>query len=120
MQRQGAVILDIHRRILVLTPMAEDILGWRNDQAAGMSCSLLFNCQDAAGRPMCGACGFDAALANQEITPPASVQIADPFGGRREMNLSFWYLPPTGSIGHPRLLAVVDPPATPVTILEAS
>jgi hypothetical protein len=120
MQQQGAVILDTQRRILVLTPVAEDILGWRNDQVMGMGCSLVFNCQDAAGHPMCGECGFEKALEGQEITPSTPVQIADPFGGRQGVKMSFWYLPPAGSIAHPRLLAVLDAPAAPLEIEEAS
>ncbi len=120
MLQQGAVILDTQRRILVVTPVAEDLLGWRNDQVNGMGCALVLDCQDAAGQSMCGECGFEAALERQEITPPKSVQVADPFGGRHELEMSFWYLPPAGSIGHPRLLAVMGAPAAPLEIQEAS
>jgi hypothetical protein len=105
--RQGVVILDAQREIQVVTPVAEDLLGWETHQVMGMACSLVFDCRDGQGESMCDRCGLADALRRQEITPPQPLQMADAFGGRRRVMLSFWYLPPAGNIYHPRVMAVL-------------
>jgi hypothetical protein len=114
--RKGAIILDAQRKIQVVTPIAQDMLGWENDQVMGTACPLVFDCRDAQGQSMCDRCGFADALQWQEITKPQPLQMADRFGGRQQVVLSFWYLPPAGNIFHPRVMAVLNeapPPLAP-------
>jgi PAS domain-containing protein len=111
--RQGVVILDAQRQIQVVTPVAEDVLGWESRQVMGMGCPLVFDCRDAQGQSMCGQCGFAEALRRQEITQPQPLEMADAFGGRRHVTMSFWFLPPAGNIYHPRVMAVMNDPAPP-------
>jgi hypothetical protein len=106
--RQGAIILNDQRQIQVVTPVAEDLLGWETDQVMGMACPLVFDCRDAEGESMCDRCGFEDALSRQEITRPLQLEMADAFGGRRRVILSFWYLPPAGRFLHPRVMAVFN------------
>jgi PAS domain-containing protein len=112
--RQGAIILDAQRQIQVITPVAEDLLGWESHQVVGMECPLVFDCRDSQGRSMCDRCGFADALRRQEITQPQPLEMADAFGGRRRVTMNFWYLPPAGNIYHPRVMAVLsEAPRTP-------
>jgi hypothetical protein len=108
LSRQGAVILDTERQIQVVTPVAEDVLGWESSQVIGMACPLVFDCRDAQGQSMCDRCGFADALRRQEITQPQLLEMADAFGERRRVLMSFWYLPPTGNIFYPRVMAVMN------------
>jgi hypothetical protein len=105
---QGAVILDAQRQIQVVTPVAEDVLGWESSQVIGMACPLVFDCRDAQGQSMCDRCGFADALLRQEMTQPQPLDVADAFGKRRRVLMSFWYLPPAGNIHHPRVMAVLS------------
>lgn len=107
--RRGAVILGEERQIHLITPVAADMLGWRTERVKGLACPLVFDCRDGHDRPMCDRCGFAEALLRQEITHPRLLHIADAFGGRRRVALSFWYLPPTGNIFHPRVMAILEP-----------
>jgi hypothetical protein len=111
--RKGAIILDAQRRIQLVTPVAENLLGWENDQVADMACPLIFDCRDAQGELMCERCSFADALQRQEISKPKPLFMADAFGGRRRVMMSFWYLPPAGYIYHPRVLALLNEVSTP-------
>lgn len=106
--RTGVIIMDVDRRIRLLTHVAEDLLGWRDEQVNGLACSLVFDCRDEHDRSLCERCGLALALERREISPPASMRMADPFGVRRETQTTFWYLPPTGPYREPRAMAVVS------------
>ena len=117
--RQGAVILDDQRQIQVVTPVAEDLLGWETDHVMGMACPLIFDCRDTDGGSMCDRCGFADALRGKEITQPLQLEMADAFGGRRRVMMSFWYLPPAGRFVHPRVMAILNDPEPRPEALEA-
>jgi PAS domain-containing protein len=108
MDRQGVVIMDADGEIRLLTPVAEDLLGWRPEQATGLSCAMVFDCRDSYGRSLCAQCGLQRALEQKSMTPSVSARMADPFGQRREMSLNFWYLPPCGRFYQPRLMAIIS------------
>jgi len=108
MSGQGVIILDADRIIQVLTSGAEDLLGWRADHVVGLSCSVVLDCRDAEGHSLCSRCPSVSALARQEMTEPALMEMADPSGERRRMSTSFWYLPPAGYIYQPRIMAVMQ------------
>jgi PAS domain-containing protein len=109
MEKQGVVILDADRKIRVLTPIAEELLGWGNQEVAGRPCAAVLQCQDERGQSLCEQCGFVAALARHELLPPTVMWIADPEGSRRPMSTAFWYLPPAGRFWEARVMAVVRP-----------
>jgi PAS domain-containing protein len=105
---QGVIIMDTDRRIRVMSSGAENLLGWRQEQVAGLACSLVLNCQGADGQPLCGKCRSAQALASGEVTPFGDVWPAGPSGERHLLSASFWYLPPTGAIYEPRLMMVLS------------
>jgi PAS domain-containing protein len=106
--RTGVIIMDADRRIRLLTHVAEDLLGWRDEQVSGLACSLVFDCRDEHDRSLCEGCGLALALEQHEISSPASMRMADPFGARRDTSTTFWYLPPAGPYREPRAMAVVS------------
>jgi PAS domain-containing protein len=108
MERQGVFIVDSERKIRVMTPVAEEILGWSTDQVIGRPCPTVFNCQDAEGNSLCDHCGFADTLHSHEISARRPVRMTDPSGARHDVMLSFWYLPPAGNLFYPRLLGVVE------------
>ncbi len=108
MTRTGVLILDDDRRLVVVSPVAEDLLGWRARQVTGMDCRLVLDCRDSEGASLCANCGADRALTQREMTPTRHIQMADATGGYRAMNMTFWYLPPSGFIYQPRVMAVFD------------
>jgi hypothetical protein len=101
------IIMDEDRKIRLLTHVAEDLLGWRDEQVHGLACGIVFDCRDEQDRSLCERCGLAAALEQHEISSPVSMRMADPFGGRREATSTFWYLPPAGRFLGPRVMAVV-------------
>jgi hypothetical protein len=111
MSSQGVCILDADRRIELLTSGAEDLLGWRTCQVAGLACSLVLDCRDARGESLCDRCPSADALEQGEVTAETTMEMVDPAGERRSMRTSFWYLPPAGTVYHPRIMAVLH--ATP-------
>jgi len=106
-ERPGVVIVGPDRRIRTLTPVAEELLGWRTEDAAGRLCTAVFDCRDERGQSLCARCGLRSALERHEIIPPVLMRVEDPDGGRRPMSTSFWYLPPAGNIFEPRVMAVL-------------
>jgi PAS domain-containing protein len=104
---QGVVILDELRRIRVVSPVAENMLGWRSDNVRGLACGIVFDCRDTDGQSMCVRCGLTQVFESQEVVPPAIFRMAEPGGGRQEIATTFCYLPPAGSIHEPRAMAVV-------------
>jgi PAS domain-containing protein len=107
--KQGVIIFDRDRRILVVTPVAQGLLGWRPEDVIGASCASVFNCTDEAGAPMCGACGLGRVFVRREVTEPAAMRMATATGRREPLRVSFWYLPPSGRIQEPRAMAVFRP-----------
>jgi PAS domain-containing protein len=103
----GVIILNQDREIRLFSPAAEDLLGWRADQVTGLQCSVVLDCRDAQGEPMCERCGLAETLARQEMTSPVRMRMADPFSDHREVSATFWYLPPAGSFFEPRAMAVL-------------
>jgi PAS domain-containing protein len=112
--KQGILIMDADRRIRVVSPGAEDLLGWRAADVTGLACSLVLDCRDAEGNSLCSLCGGRQALEQHEVTPLVVAAMADPAGGRRPMTTSFWYLPPSGSIWEERVMAVFSAADEPV------
>jgi PAS domain-containing protein len=103
---QGVIILDAGGRIRVVSPGAEDLLGWRAADVTGFACSLILDCRDAEGKSLCASCGGRQALERHEVTPSVVMAMADSGGGRQQMRTSFWYLPPSGVIWEERVMAV--------------
>jgi PAS domain-containing protein len=110
---QGVIIMDTDRRIRVVSSGAEDLLGWKDAQVKGLSCSLVLDCQDADGCSACTRCGGTEALERREITPFTRVSAADASGGRQPLDTSFWFLPPAGGITEARLMMVLTDELTP-------
>ena len=110
MLSSGVIILDAARRVLVVSPGAEDLLGWRETQVEGIDCRLVLDCRDEDGASLCDNCGAARAFANQEMTPYRPMQMADATGGHCTLDASFWFLPPTGFIYQPRVMAVFNAP----------
>lgn len=110
----GVVIMDADRRIVFVTSVAEDLLGWRDEVVRGLACSVVFDCRDTSGASMCDRCGLSTALEQHEITPSLAMRVADPSGGRVSTSTQFWYLPPMGNAVALRLMAVIKsvPPAS--------
>jgi PAS domain-containing protein len=106
---QGVVILDVDRRICVVSPTGERILGWHSPDVVGKLCASVLDCRDDKGRSRCNECGLAEALARREIMPSVRMLMADPRGQRRAIRTSFWYLPPAGQIPEPRTMLVVRP-----------
>ncbi len=106
--RPGAVILDMDGRITVLSPVAEQLLGWRSQNVTGRLCSEVLQCQDEDGHSLCGHCGFSVALVQRELVPETPMHIADSTGNRRAMSTTFWYLPPAGRTYEPRVMVVMN------------
>src|SRR3954451_16604949 len=111
MAKSGVIILDSDRRIVVVTPVAEDLLGWRSSQVEGMDCRLVLDCRDADGVPLCEHCGAACALESQEMTRPRLIQVSEATGGQVSLDTTYWFLPPSGSIWEPRVMAVFSPTA---------
>jgi|SRR5579871_1396866 len=107
MERPAVFIMDLDRRIQLVTPAAEDLLGWSDDQVRGMECMLLFDCRDSEGASLCDRCRFREAIDQQGVTQSMSACMADRFGDRHEVSMSFWLLPPAGRIRDSRLMGVV-------------
>lgn len=105
--KQGVFILDADGQIGVLTSIAEDLLGWRNTDAAGRPCAAVLRCRDERGESLCSRCGFLDTMATRELAPPTLMWMADPVGGWRPMRTGFWYLPPLGRYREARIMAVV-------------
>jgi PAS domain-containing protein len=109
MMKQGVIIMDTDHRIRVMSPGAEDLLGWRGADVAGLDCALVLDCRDAAGNSLCADCGGRRALSQQEVTPWTVMSMAQRTGERQKMSTSFWPLPPAGAIYEHRVMAVFAP-----------
>jgi PAS domain-containing protein len=107
--KQGIVIFDQERRILAVTPVAQEVLGWRHEDVMGDSCVSVFSCRDAGGAPMCAGCGLGIVFDTQAVTEPVVMRMAMATGRRAPLRVSFWYLPPSGRIREPRAMAVFRP-----------
>jgi PAS domain-containing protein len=121
--RQGALIIDEDGYVRVVSPLAEQIIGWDQRDLVGYPCSSVLRCEDARGRSLCEQCGLSTALGQRALVPPVVMHMADPAGARRPIDTSFWYLPPTGRFQLPRVMAVVratddGPTANPRTLEE--
>ena len=119
--RQGALIIDEDGYIRVVSPLAEQIIGWDQRELVGYPCASMLRCEDARGRSLCEQCGLSTALGQRALVPPVVMHMADPAGARRPIDTSFWYLPPTGRFQLPRVMAVVratdeGPPENPQTL----
>jgi PAS domain-containing protein len=109
MLEQGVIIMDTDRRIRVVSPGAEDLLGWRAVDVAGLDCALVLDCRDVEGNSLCDHCSGRRALSEQELTPWAIMSLAERTGGRQTVRASFWPLPPSGAIYEHRVMAVFEP-----------
>jgi PAS domain-containing protein len=110
--KQGVVIFDQERRLLAVTPVAQELLGWCPEDVIGASCASVFSCTDETGAPMCSACGLGMVFDRRAVTEPVMMRMATPAGRREPLHVSFWYLPPSGRIQAPRAMAVFRPDAT--------
>src|SRR5689334_20867265 len=89
----GAIIMDRDRRIRVVSPGAEHLLGWRSSDVAGRTCSEILGCQGAMGESLCGTCGVHRTLAHHEMAPAQVTRMADSLGDRHEMTTVFCICP---------------------------
>lgn len=118
-QKQGIVIFDEERTILAVTPVAEQLLGWRADDVVGGSCASVFDCRDEAGLRMCSECALGVVFDRREIIEPIVMRMNTAEGRRQALRTSFWYLPPSGRIQEPRAMAVLRPVAEDALIRDA-
>jgi PAS domain-containing protein len=107
--RQGVVIFDRDRRILVVTPVAEQILGWASEEVAGAHCASVFDCRTADGASMCEECGLGDIFERRAIVESMDLHMRTAMGGREARRASFWHLPPSGRIAEPRAMVVLRP-----------
>lgn len=107
----GVIVLDADRRIRIVTPGTERLLGWREEEVVGGLCEMVFDCHDQAGARLCGRCGLDAAFRRREYVPAARVMMATSLGSRREMKVSYWYVPPAECGAGPRAIAFLHDPS---------
>jgi len=117
--KQGVVILDELERIVVVSPVAERLLGWHSEDVVGAPCASVFDCRDADGASLCGRCGLLGIFERQEVSAPVFMRMADAHGGRQEVSTSFWYLPPAGRINEPRAMAVLRSAEQPTAPLQS-
>lgn len=110
-QKQGVVIFDEERRILAVTPVAEELLGWRSEDIVGDACTSVFDCRDERGLRMCDACALGVVFDRRAIIEPIAMRMNTADGRREALRVSFWYLPPSGRIQDPRAMAVLRPAA---------
>jgi hypothetical protein len=103
----GGIILDHERRIQVLTPTAERLLGWRADAVYGQECRTVIACTDAEGTPLCERCGIINAFERREMVPAATMHMVDAAGTRHAMSTTFTYLPSTALVSEPRVMALI-------------
>jgi PAS domain-containing protein len=107
--RQGIVIFDRDRRILVVTPVAEQMLGWASEEVAGAHCGSVFDCRTADGTSMCEECGLADIFDRRAIIESMDLHMRTAMGGREALRASFWHLPPSGRITEPRAMVVLRP-----------
>jgi len=91
---QGGVIFDPLRRVVYVSPAAEEFLGWRNEDLVGKPCQSIFDCRDSVGDSLCTRCGLKASLDEQQDAPGMLARVADTHGVRHEVNTTFLYLDP--------------------------
>jgi PAS domain-containing protein len=108
-EKQGVVIFDRDRRILVVTPVAERMLGWTSEEVAGAHCASIFDCRTADGASMCDECGLADIFDRRAIIESMDLQMRTAMDGREPVRASFWHLPPSGRIGEPRAMVVLRP-----------
>jgi len=107
--RQGVVIFDRDRRILVVTPVAEQMLGWSSEEVVGAHCGSVFDCRTADGASMCDECGLGDIFERRAIIESMDMRIRSAMGTREAVRASFWHLPPSGRILEPRAMVVLRP-----------
>ncbi len=110
--RQGVVIFDRDRRILVVTPVAEQMLGWVSEEVVGAHCGSVFDCRTADGASMCDECGLGDIFERRAIIESMELRMRSAMGARETVRASFWHLPPSGRIAEPRAMAVLHPVAS--------
>ncbi len=106
-RKQGVVIFDDERCILAVTPVAEELLGWRAEDVVGDSCTSVFDCRDDHGMRMCDDCALGVVFDRRAIVEPIVMRMNTADGRRQALGASFWYLPPSGRIREPRAMAVL-------------
>src|SRR6266508_2583663 len=107
--RQGVVIFDRDRRILVVTPVAEEMLGWASEEVAGAHCRSVFDCRTEDGASMCDECGLGDIFERRAIIESMELRIRSAMGARETVRASFWHLPPSGRIAEPRAMVILRP-----------
>jgi len=110
--RQGVVIFDRDRHILVVTPVAEEMLGWSSDEVTGAHCHSIFDCRAADGSSMCEECGLADIFERRAIIESMELRMRSAMGARETLRASFWHLPPSGRITEPRAMVVLHPVAS--------
>ena len=106
-ERQGVVIFDRDRHILVVTPVAEEMLGWASEEIAGAHCRSVFDCRAADGSSMCEECGLGDIFERRAIIESMELRIRPAMGARETVWASFWHLPPSGRIAEPRAMVIL-------------
>jgi len=107
--RQGIVIFDRDRRILVVTPVAEQMLGWASEEVAGAHCGSVFDCRTADGASICDECALADIFERRAIIESMDLRMRSAMGTREALHASFWHLPPSGRITEPRAMVVLRP-----------
>jgi PAS domain-containing protein len=105
--RQGVVIFDRDRRILLITPVAEEMLGWNSTEVAGAHCQSVFDCRAADGRSMCDECGLGDIFERRAMIESMDLRMQSAMADRVAVRASFWQLPPSARIPEPRAMAVL-------------
>ena len=113
--RTGVVIFDRDRRILTVTPVAEEMLGWSSDEVVGAHCHSVFDCQGSDGASMCEQCGLGDIFERHAIIESMELHVRSAFGPRETIQASFWHLPPAGRIIEPRAMVVLRRAASKVS-----
>jgi len=107
LDRQGVVIFDRDRRILLVTPVAEEMLGWSSTEVAGAHCQSVFDCRGPDGQAMCDQCGLDDIFAHHAVIESMDLRMQSAMADRVAVRASFWHLPPSPRIPEPRAMAVL-------------
>ena len=105
--KPGVVIFDRDRRILAITPVAEEMLGWGSAEVTGAHCSSIFDCRVGDGSPACADCCLNDVFEGGAIIESTDLLMQTAMGGRDRFRASFWHLPPAGRITEPRAMAVL-------------
>jgi hypothetical protein len=76
-------------------------------EVVGRDCSEVLDCRGDDGESLCRSCGRQAAFERRALVPPSLAWLTGAGGRRQPVMLGFWFLPPSGRIQQPRVMAVM-------------